>query len=190
MNDNSNQVFIMKQIFNDFCVNIFSKSWDLPEPVSEPEPEPEPQGRNRNRKIIARFHNTAPKAPNFFWLCADRFRNYAAKYFTLKSLLTLKIFWLSADRFWNDAAKQYASISISAPKAHKNFGHCADRFWNDAAKYYASKSSSAAKAPKFFLTQTFLWNNWIFFIRVLIFQKISDSSWKFPTSNALPVLLY
>ena len=62
MNNNGNQIFIMKKICVDFCVSIFSKSRDLPEPVSEPEPEPEPEGRNRNRnrnrKNFARFHNT------------------------------------------------------------------------------------------------------------------------------------
>ena len=60
MNDSANHVFIMKKIFDDFWANIFSKSWDPPEPVSEPEPEPEPEGRNRNRnrKIFALFHNT------------------------------------------------------------------------------------------------------------------------------------
>ena len=43
MNNNGNQIFIMKKICVDFCVSIFSKSRDLPEPVSEPEPEPEPR---------------------------------------------------------------------------------------------------------------------------------------------------
>ena len=40
MNNNGNQIFIMKKICVDFCVSIFSKSRNLPEPVSEPEPEP------------------------------------------------------------------------------------------------------------------------------------------------------
>ena len=42
MNNNGTKIFIMKKTFVDFCVSIFSKSRDLPEPVSEPEPEPEP----------------------------------------------------------------------------------------------------------------------------------------------------